>query len=48
MDVTALDPTMVIITREPDGRWYLTFTIDTDAPARARHLDCRAARPRRR
>jgi putative transposase len=34
VDVTALDPAMVIISREPDGRWYLTFTftIDTDAP----------------
>jgi putative transposase len=32
MDVTALDPAMVIITRESDGRWYVTFTIDTNAP----------------
>src|SRR6266568_6377441 len=31
-DVTTLDPAMVIISREPDGRWYVTFTIDTDAP----------------
>ena len=23
---------MVIVSREPDGRWYVTFTIDTDAP----------------
>ncbi len=23
---------MVIICREPDGRWYVTFTIDTDDP----------------
>jgi len=23
---------MVIICREPDGRWYVTFTLDTDAP----------------
>jgi putative transposase len=30
-DVTTLDPAMVIISREPDGRWYVTFTIDTDA-----------------
>jgi putative transposase len=30
--VTALDPTMVIICREPDGRWYVTFTLDTHAP----------------
>ncbi len=32
MDVTALDPAMVIISREPDGRWYVTFTVDTDPP----------------
>jgi putative transposase len=31
VDVTALDPTMVIVSREPDGRWYVTFTIDADA-----------------
>jgi len=31
-DVTALDPAMVIVSREPDGRWYVTFTFDTDAP----------------
>ena len=29
-DVTALDPAMVIVCREPDGRWYVTFTIDTN------------------
>jgi putative transposase len=28
VDVTALAPTMVIVSREPDGRWYVTFTID--------------------
>ena len=28
-DVAALDPAMVIVCREPDGRWYVTFTIDT-------------------
>jgi len=32
VDVTALDPAMVIVCREPDGRWYVTFTIDTDDP----------------
>ena len=32
VDVTALDPTMVIVSREPDGRWYVTFTIDTLRP----------------
>ena len=38
--VTALDPAMVIVSREPDGRWYVTFTVDAaaagaDAPAPA-------------
>jgi putative transposase len=33
VDVTRLDPAMVIASREPDGRWYVTFTIDTDPPA---------------
>jgi len=32
VNVTALSPTMVIICREPDGRWYVTFTLDTDTP----------------
>jgi putative transposase len=32
VDADALDPTMVIMCREPDGRWYVTFTIDTDGP----------------
>jgi putative transposase len=32
VDVTALDPASVIISREPDGRWYVTFTIDTEDP----------------
>ena len=32
VDVTGLDPTMVIVSREEDGRWYVTFTIDTDDP----------------
>jgi putative transposase len=32
IDVTTLDPAMVIICREPDDRWYVTFTIDTDVP----------------
>jgi putative transposase len=33
VDVTALNPAMVIVSREPDGRWYVTFTIATAAPA---------------
>lgn len=32
VDLAALDPTMVVISREPDGRWYVTFAVDTDAP----------------
>ncbi|HEX7161843.1 MAG TPA: RNA-guided endonuclease TnpB family protein [Trebonia sp.] len=32
VDVTALNPATVIVSREPDGRWYVTLTIDTDAP----------------
>jgi putative transposase len=32
VDVTALDPAMVIVSRESDGRWYVTFTIDAQAP----------------
>ena len=32
VDVSALDPTMVTVSREPDGRWYVTFAVDTNAP----------------
>ena len=32
VDVTALNPAMVIVCREPDGRWYVTFTIDAGDP----------------
>jgi putative transposase len=31
VDLTALKPTMVVVSREPDGRWYLTFATDNDA-----------------
>jgi putative transposase len=31
VDLTALEPTMVVVSREPDGRWYLTFATDGDA-----------------
>jgi putative transposase len=34
VDVTTLDPAMVIVAREPDGRWYVTFTIDIEPPER--------------
>ena len=32
VDLTSLDPTMVVVAREPDGRWYVTFAVDTEAP----------------
>ena len=32
VDVTTLDPAMVIVSREPDGHWYVIFTVDADAP----------------
>jgi putative transposase len=32
VDVTALDPAMVIVSREPDGRWYVTFTVEAEDP----------------
>ena len=32
VDVTSLNPTMVVVSREPDGRWYVTFAIDAYAP----------------
>ena len=31
VDVTSLHPTMVV-SREPDGRWYVTLAIDAEAP----------------
>jgi len=31
IDPAALDPAMVIVARESDGRWYVTFTLDTAA-----------------
>ena len=31
-DMTALDPTMVVISREPDGRWFVTLSADVPAP----------------
>ncbi|ADD40727.1 RNA-guided endonuclease InsQ/TnpB family protein [Stackebrandtia nassauensis] len=33
IDLVALKPTTVIISREPDGRWYVAFAVDIDAPA---------------
>jgi putative transposase len=40
IDVTVLDPSMVIVAREPDGRWYVTFMIDGDAPERLPQTGC--------
>ncbi|MGW0433335.1 RNA-guided endonuclease InsQ/TnpB family protein [Micromonospora sp. NPDC003197] len=33
IDVAALDPTMVTVSRDPDGRWYVTFAVDAGTPA---------------
>jgi putative transposase len=33
IDVARLDPTTVFVSKEPDGRWYVTFAADTSAPA---------------
>ncbi|WP_245564151.1 RNA-guided endonuclease InsQ/TnpB family protein [Nocardia testacea] len=30
--LATLNPTMVIVSREPDGRWFVTFAVDTDDP----------------
>jgi putative transposase len=35
VDLATLDPTMAVISREPDGRWYVTFAVDTDDPGPA-------------
>ncbi|MEV1013879.1 transposase [Micromonospora sp. NPDC049801] len=32
IDVTVLDPTMVTVSRGPDGRWFVTFAADVEAP----------------
>jgi putative transposase len=32
IDAATLNPTMVVVSREPDGRHYVTFRIDTQAP----------------
>jgi putative transposase len=32
VDLATLDPTMVIVSREPDGRWYVTFAVDDSTP----------------
>ena len=32
VDIGVLDPAMVIVSREPDGRWYVTFAVDAGEP----------------
>ena len=32
VDMAKLDPAMAIVSREPDGRWYVTFTAEAAAP----------------
>jgi putative transposase len=32
VDMTQLDPTMVIVSVEPDGRWYVIFAVDAANP----------------
>jgi putative transposase len=32
VDLTVLNPAIVIVSREPDSRWYVTFTVDTAKP----------------
>jgi len=31
IDVTALDPTMVTVSQDGDGRWYVSFSVETSA-----------------
>ncbi|MFD6856938.1 RNA-guided endonuclease InsQ/TnpB family protein [Rhodococcus sp. NPDC060090] len=33
IDLATLDPTMVVVSREADGRWFVTFAVDTTDPA---------------
>lgn len=32
VDMTALDPTTVVVSREPDSRWYVTFAVEVADP----------------
>lgn len=32
VDLTTLAPTTVVVSREPDGRWFVTFAVDVDEP----------------
>ncbi|MFB9799130.1 RNA-guided endonuclease InsQ/TnpB family protein [Streptomonospora salina] len=31
-DPAALDPTTVVVSREPDGRWYVAFAVEAEDP----------------
>ncbi|MEU5949364.1 transposase [Micromonospora sp. NPDC047465] len=33
IDPAGLDPTMVTVSRDPDGRWFVTFAVDIETPA---------------
>jgi putative transposase len=33
VDLAELQPTMVVVSREPDGRWFVTFAVERPAPA---------------
>lgn len=30
VDVATLNPTMIVVSRDPDGRWFVTFAVDID------------------
>jgi putative transposase len=32
VDITGLDPTMVVVSREPDGRWYVSLSVGGQRP----------------
>jgi putative transposase len=32
IDPSTLNPTMVVVSRDPDGRWYVTFAVDAGDP----------------
>lgn len=32
IDPATLDPSMVTVSKDPDGRWYVTFAVDVEAP----------------
>uniref|UniRef100_UPI003EBAB628 RNA-guided endonuclease InsQ/TnpB family protein n=1 Tax=Nocardiopsis synnemataformans TaxID=61305 RepID=UPI003EBAB628 len=36
-DLASLNPTTVIVSREADGRWYVTFAVEVDAPEPSPH-----------